>query len=190
MAIARAQYSNPEIKLLCCTNDTSLQPVEVTPVDHNFRLLCDSSRGKLCLIIPSLLRSTVFKHYHHWSHPGTSTDIELIGNPFVWPGMHKDIAERTCECQNCNRAKITRHNKALLAAVLPPPTRRFTHIYVDLTGPLVQSHGYSYLMVIADRFSSVIHAIPLVGISATECVSAFIHQWAALFGCQEKFFLR
>ena len=42
--------------------------------------------------------------------------------------------------------------------------------------------------VIVDRFSRFIHAIPLVGISATECVSAFIHQWVALFGCPEKIF--
>ena len=45
-----------------------------------------------------------------------------------------------------------------------------------------------YLMVIVDRFSRFIHAIPLVDISATECVSAFIHQWVALFGCPEKIF--
>ena len=188
LAIARAQHSDPEINLLCRTNDTSLQLVEVPLADHDFRLLCDSSRCKLRPIIPSSLRTTVFKHYHHWSHPGTRTSIKLIGDRFVWPGMRKDIAEWTRECQSCSRAKITRHNKAPLAAVSPPPTERFTHIYVDLTGPLVQSHGYSYLMVIVDRFSRFIHAIPLVGISATECVSAFIHQWVALFGCPEKIF--
>ena len=145
LAIARAQYSDPEINLLCRTNDTSLQLVEVPLADHDFRLLCDSSRGKLRPIIPSSLRSTVFKHYHHWSHPGTRTGIKLIGDRFVWPRMRKDIAEWTRECQNCNRAKITRHNKAPLAAVSPPPTERFTHIYVDLAGPLEQTHGYSYL---------------------------------------------
>ena len=143
LAIARAQYSDPEINLLCRTNDTSLQLVEVPLADHDFRLLCDFSRGKLRPIIPSSLRSTVFKHYHYWSHPGTRTGIKLIGDRFVWPGMRKDIAEWTRECQNCNRAKITRYNKALLAAVSPPPTERFTHIYADLIGPLVQSHGYS-----------------------------------------------
>ena len=72
--------------------------------------------------------------------------------------------------------------------VLPPPTERFTHVNVDLTGPLNESCGYCYLMVIIDRFSRFIHAIPLVGISSEECVSAFIHNWVALFGCPEKIF--
>jgi len=43
-------------------------------------------------------------------------------------------------------------------------------------------------MVIVDRFSRFIHAIPLVGITAKECIDAFIHHWVSLFGCPEKVF--
>ena len=102
--------------------------------------------------------------------------------------MRKDIANFTKTCQQCAKSKVLRHNTTPLSPVLPPPTERFTHIYVDLTGPPNESCGYRYLTVIIDRFSRFIHAIPLVGISSEECVIAFIHNWVALFGCPEKFF--
>ena len=53
---------------------------------------------------------------------------------------------------------------------------------------LNESCGFRYLIVIIDRFSQFIHAIPLVGISTEECVSAFIRNWVAPSGCPEKIF--
>ena len=102
--------------------------------------------------------------------------------------MRKDIANFTKTCQQRAKSKVLRHNTTPLSPVLPPPTERFTHVYVDLTDPLNESCDYRYLLVITDRFSRFIHTIPLVGISSQECVSAFIHNWVAPFGCPEKIF--
>ena len=72
----------------------------------------------------------------------------------------------------------------------PPPTERFSHVgpICGLTGPVNDSCGYCFLIVIIDYFSRFIHAIPLVDISSEECVSAFIHNWVAFLGCPEKIF--
>ena len=72
--------------------------------------------------------------------------------------------------------------------LLPPPQGRFTHVYVDITGPLGMSHGYNYLLVIVDRFSRFMNAIPRVGISAQECTDAFTRHWVAWVGCPQHLF--
>ena len=65
--------------------------------------------------------------------------------------MRKDIANFAKTCQQCANAKVLQHNTTSLSPVLLPP-KRFTHVYVDLKGPLNESCGYRYLMVIVDRF--------------------------------------
>ena len=60
---------------------------------------------------------------------------------------------------------------------------------MEVTGLLKRSCGYRYLMVVLDRFSRFVHAIPLIGISSGKCFSAFIYNCVALFGCPQKFFV-
>ena len=92
------------------------------------------------------------------------------------------------ESQACASAKIQRHNVAPLDNATPPPKDRFTNLYVDITGPLGESNGYNYLLVVIDRFSRFMNAIPLAGITAEECVDAFIRHWAVWFGCPKHFY--
>ena len=152
----------------------SLQPIEVRLVDHDVSLLCDQAYSRLRPIIPPGLRYGVFKLFHFWSHPGTQTGIKLISSRFVWNGMKRDIRQWIRECQACARAKIQRHNVALLDNVTPPPKGRFANVYVDIMGILGEINGYNYLLVVIDRFSRFMNAIPRAGIMAEECVDAFI----------------
>ncbi len=48
-------------------------------------------------------------------------------------------------CIQCQKSKIHRH-VALQAAHIPVPVRRFSHLHVDLVGPLPRSSGFSYLV--------------------------------------------
>ena len=188
LRLALAQRDDNETQQLRLQNSTSLRLVEVPLADHGISLLCDDSQSRLRPIIPQSLRFAVFQQFHSLSHPGIKTGVKLISERFAWTGMRKDIANFTKTCLQCAKSKVLRHNTTPLSPVLPPPTERFTHVYVDLTDPLNESCGYRYLMVIIHRFSRFIHAIPLVGMSSEECVSAFIHYWVALFGCPEKIF--
>ena len=188
LTLAREQERDPEVSELRHNNTTSLSLVEVPLADHDVSVLCDDSQGRLRPIAPSSMRLKIFQHIHNWSHPGVTTGNKLVGSRFVWPGMRKDVAQWTRECQACAKTKINRHNVAPLDFVSPPPKGRFTHIYVDLTGPLGTSKGYNYIMVVIDRFSRYFQAIPLVGITAEECVDAFTRHWVAIFGCPEHIF--
>jgi hypothetical protein len=96
--------------------------------------------------------------------------------------MGTDIADWYSECQACNRGKVTRHVRAPLQAIAVPD-RCFSHLHVDLVGPLPTSQeGYSHLLTVIDRSSRWIEAIPMASTSAQACADAVIGGWVARFG--------
>ena len=102
--------------------------------NHGISLLCDDLQSRLPPIIPQSLRFATFQQFHSLSHPGNKTGVKLIGDRFVWTSMRKDIVNFTKTCQQCAKAKVLRHNTTPISSDLPPPTERFTYVYVDLTG--------------------------------------------------------
>jgi hypothetical protein len=63
------------------------------------------------------------------------------------------------------------------------PRRRFSHIHVDLVGPLsVSKDGFSHLFTVVDRSTRWPEAIPLCATSTEDCVEALISGWVARFG--------
>ena len=182
LQLAVAQRTDPEITDLRRNNSTALVLKDIPLAEHGINILCDVSTGRLRPVIPISLRASVFKRFHSLAHPGIRGSIALLTEKVVWIGIKKHVAQWTRECLQCNRSKIQRHNRAPLEAVTPPPNERFTHVYVDITGPLPLSKGYSYLLVIIDRYSRFMQAVPLQGISAEECSSAFVQSWVSLFG--------
>jgi hypothetical protein len=132
--------------------------------------------------VPAPHRRLLFDGIHNLAHPGVRAKKQLIKSRFVWPGMGMDIADWCSECQACNRGKVTRHVKAPLQAIAVPD-RRFSHLHVDLVGPLPPSQeGYSHLLTVIDRSSRWIEAIPMVSTSAQACADAVIGGWVAHFG--------
>jgi hypothetical protein len=66
---------------------------------------------------------------------------------------------------------------------IPVPAARFTHIHVDLVGPLpVSAEGYQYLFTVIDRSTRWAEAFPLKAVATADCVDALISGWVAQFG--------
>ena len=65
---------------------------------------------------------------------------------------------------------------------IPVPTQRFSHVHIDIGGPLPSSQGYSYLLTMIDRTTRWPKVVPLSSISAEACVRAFISTWISRFG--------
>ena len=95
--------------------------------------------------------------------------------------MSKDAVSWSRECLNCQRSKITLHHKAPVHKI-PVPARRFSHLHVDLVGPLPPSAGCEYLFTIIDRTSRWPEAVPLSSTSASACADALINVWISRFG--------
>ena len=65
---------------------------------------------------------------------------------------------------------------------IPVPDRRFSHIHVDLVGPLPSSGGCTYLFTIIDRTTRWAEAVPLATTSVVDCGRALFRGWVARFG--------
>ncbi|BHF81061.1 hypothetical protein SprV_0702419000 [Sparganum proliferum] len=165
-----------------CDEDVSgLQLQELPLTTGNGTILCDVSTPSHRPFVPPSLRRKVFSSLHNLSHPGSRATDKLVSDRFVWPGMHKDLKAWTRACLGCQRNKVQRHNKSLIGT-FPTPDARFSHIHLDIVGPLPLSNGCSYLLTCVDRFTRWPEAIPLPDIAAPTVVKDFLSRWVAIFG--------
>jgi hypothetical protein len=95
--------------------------------------------------------------------------------------MGRFIAALARSCLDCQRAKVHRHVH-LQPEVIPVPHRRFSHLHVDLVGPLPRSEGFSYLFTVIDRTTRWPEAIPLAAVTAADCAAALLRGWIQRFG--------
>ena len=96
--------------------------------------------------------------------------------------MNSEIKNWLTTCVPCQTAKVQRHNKAPIKTFLAPDDG-FSHIHIDLIGPLNKPHGYCYALTIVDRFTCWCKAIPLRNIEIETIVNAFLWHWVASFDC-------
>ena len=144
-------------------------------------LLCDTSSSKSRPIVPPGYRRHVFDLLHGLSHLSFRASKELICSRYVWHGMKQDITQWCNECLSCEASKLQRHYRASVEAI-PVSPRRFTHVHVDMVGPLPTSRGYTYFLTILDRTTQWPEAVPLQDITAASCARAFMTGWVARFG--------
>ncbi|GFV08869.1 retrovirus-related Pol polyprotein from transposon 412 [Trichonephila clavipes] len=78
--------------------------------------------------------------------------------------------------------KVQRHTKSPLGT-FSTPDERFSHIHIDIVGPLPPSDGFQYLLTMIDRFSRWPEAVPIPDTSAKTISRAIFHHWIARFGC-------
>ncbi len=84
-------------------------------------------------------------------------------------------------CLACQRGKIHRHTR-LAPQPIPIPQLSFSHLHVDLVGPLQYSDNFNYIFTIIDHTSKWMEAIPLSDTSAAACAKALTFTWIFRFG--------
>ena len=97
-------------------------------------LWADVSATPARILVPTSLQRNVFDCLHRIAHPGFKARMMLIKWSYWWQGISKDVARWTQSCAACQKAKIHVHTKMPLGR-LPAPTKRFSHIHIDLVGP-------------------------------------------------------
>ncbi|GFW97609.1 uncharacterized protein K02A2.6 [Trichonephila clavipes] len=139
---------------------------------HN--LICDTSTGTPRPFVPTTFRKLIFEHLHNLSHPGIAATTKLICSRYVWPCMKKQIKTWVRGCDKCQRSKVQRHTKSPLGT-FSTPDARFSHIHIDIVGPLPPSDGFQYLLTMIDRFSRWPEAVPIPDTTAKTISRAIFH---------------
>ncbi len=131
--------------------------------------------------MPSTFREKVFHLLHNLSHPGIRATTNLIASRLCWDGMMKDVRTWAKNCVVCQRATVQQHNKAPIGS-FSSPDARFSHVHLDLVGPLPLSNGQTFLLTCVDRLTRWAEAIPISDSKTETVVRAFLYHWVARFG--------
>ena len=111
-AVALAQDSDDDIFHLRNDPATALC-LENVRLNSTTSLLCDTSTGVQCPVVPALFRRRVFVAVHGLSHPGIRTTRRLLTSKFFWPRIAADAASWARACVPCQQAKVNRHIRSL-----------------------------------------------------------------------------
>ena len=171
------QYACPSVQAML-----SNRPLSVVSIPFLKTLVfCNVSSGSPHPLVPEILRKSLFLSLHGISHPGVCASRRLLSSRFVWPGLSRDVGLWSRACLRCQQSKVQTHVKSPVPRI-PVPARRFSHVHLDLVGPLPSSQGYSYILTMIDRTSRWPEAVPLSSITAESCSRAFISTWVSRFG--------
>ena len=128
----------------------------------------------------------MFDSLHQLTHPGVKAGMTLIKRSYWWHGIGKDVSKWTKACEACQKAKVHVHTKSLLER-LPAPSKRFSHIHIDLVGPLNPAcEGKNVLLTVIDRWTGWPDAFPMTmhgdAANARACAKVLIRRWIAMWG--------
>src|SRR5260221_3138564 len=105
-------------------------------------------------------------HAHHSAivvgHPGCWKMLELVSQNYWWPGLSRYVTKFIAGCDACNQMKTFPMQKVGKLIPNKVPDQCWQVISIDMIGELLDSKRYNAVLMVVDRLSKQIHAIPTV----------------------------
>ena len=94
------------------------------------------------------------------------------------------LVDITVYCQTCVgcQSTVPSKKKPPSPGLFEVPDDRFSHVHIDIVGPLPESEGFKFLLTTMDRTTRFFSAIPVKDTSAKTCSQAFLLNHVAMFG--------
>ena len=182
--IAKAQESCSEVENCKKGNHSTSLAFDTVSID-GIPIFCEVSGVNPRPVVPERLRSLIISSYHDIDHPGQAESVRRAASQYFWASLKKDMSNYVATCHPC---LSTKQNKLKTPHVghFPVPKKRFSHIHVDICGPLPPSRGYKFLLTVVCRSTRFVDAIPMVDATTQSCAEALLHSWTARHGiCAE-----
>ena len=178
-SIKELQESCPEIKKIK-SGDKPKNAIFGNAFFGEIELFCELSSKNPRPYVPEGLRSHILTTLHSIDHIGAQPTIKRVTQEYYWPALKHDAKLYTQICNTCKKVKAGQ--KLVNTGDFQVPDKRFSHVMVDIVGPLPPSQGYKYLLTAICRTSRYLQAIPLREATSAEAASGFLHHWVAHFG--------
>lgn len=154
-----------------CRNDVLYY--RYSPVGEEPRLLCYIPKGHRL----SLLR--VFHDEHE--HIGADKTYDLILKYFWFPGLKQFVKKYTSHCLICiSKKRVPRAPRQPITS-WEKPDIPFNTIHVDVLGPLPESNGYKFVLILVDSFTKYCLLYPMYRQDTNELKRIFYNA-ISLFG--------
>ena len=98
--------------------------------------------------------------------------------------MNADIREWVFMCLKSQQCKIHWHTKSPFGT-FSNSDARFSHVHIDLVGPMPMCQDYQYLLMVVDHFSRWPTTVPIKDILASTVAKTILKEWVSTFGTPE-----
>lgn len=168
------EYVNPKVKTGILINPV-LKMYSIIPIlqDHfqNSAMNLVITKKEIENITEYIKQQDIIKNYHigKTNHRGINESYLALSRRYYWPKMKEQIAKYINECNVCGRAKYDRNPVKPRFQVVPPPTKPFEIVHLDL----FSIETYKYLTII-DAFSKYAQAYFLRDATAISVIQALL----------------
>ena len=114
-------------------------------------------------------------------HMGVSKTLACVRSRYYWPSIKTDVENWVSGCATCQKGKNPKQ-KYRHSMQIWPNSEPFHHVSVDILGPLPESNGFRYIVMMGDNFTRWFEAVPLVNVTAVSVCNALLDSWVTLYG--------
>lgn len=105
-------------------------------------------------------------------HQGINNTYNIAHEHYYWPNQTQTIGKYIKNCERCKMNQVSLRKPTETLKPLPVISRPWYRVGMDLTGPLIPSNGYSYILTMVDHFTKWVETRPLKNKETVEVARA------------------